>query len=284
MGQYVRQIIGIKMEGVVPSIFNELSVEPKALDKVEARERMETFILTCIKAKSIGFSPLRYRQNLLSVRLTEDYTIGQWTTDLAVNRDLRSRWKSIATATPFLMPTETAAANHLAESVFNIEEEIAEGLGVALLKETLAISFDSDAQWDTTSIALEDIHKTQHILAKHASRPQHIDALTLTFKFHTKHGKCGKGEQKGQNTIYYCEEKEATGLLNTALIHPKRSSWLCNYDKKHKRFVVFPNTRDNEYHGFHYENEKHNDPERDLSGQNGIHLDFQTKLKQRLIN
>ena len=85
--------------------------------------------------------------------------------------------------------------------------------------------------------------------------------------------------------MYCCDEKEAEILLNTALQHPKKERWFCNYDNKNKRFIVFlPHDEEHgKYHGFHYENTPNTDPDRDLNNpQNGIPLSLQNKLKQRM--
>ena len=86
--------------------------------------------------------------------------------------------------------------------------------------------------------------------------------------------------------MHCCTVEEAEKLLNTALPHPRKDRWFCNYDKKHEQFVVFlphEEQRGNKYHGFHYENTPNADPDRDLNNpQNGIPKFMQDKLKHRM--
>jgi hypothetical protein len=202
---------------------NELSIKTPCVETIVlAQELMKDFVRVCNEAKKLGYTQLRFSISLKGICLSENYFVATWLKDEEVDIDEKRRFRSINNRSPYF--------------------EIALGLGFAHLKETLAVSFSTDEQWNSTEIELEQLFEATKKVVKverHAARPSHMEVIKRVFEFNAKHGRCGKGAHAGQSIMYCCHESEAELLLNTALLHPKKDKWFCNYDTANKRFIVF---------------------------------------------
>jgi hypothetical protein len=272
---------------------NELSIlSPCSESQEQARELMEQFTTVCRKAKKIGYDNLRYEMKLKGICLSENYYVEAWLRDQEVEREIRDSFRNITVQTPFYENDDETVLEQQKTFIYSYRGKEALGLGLAHLKETLVVSFMTHDEWNTTNIDLEQwlyennsINPVQILL--HTALSTHIDTIRKTFEFNPKHGINGRNAQPNQSIMYCSTKQEAEILLNTALIHPKRDRWFCNYDNENNRFVVFlPHEEENDkYHGFHYENTPNADPDRDLNNpQNGIPRHFQEKLKYRMTN
>jgi uncharacterized protein YqfB (UPF0267 family) len=168
-------------------IFNELSANNPAKNKVQAIEWMQTLLKTCKVANKLGFIQLRVIDDFYQTVISKDYTILDWLShdaDFDSKAFLLSLLQSPCIGREiqeekFIYMEKTILADN---SEGKIEQE-AEGLGVAYLtnkKGTLSISFASDSKWDKTEISLVYCFEKntklckEHIKVKHASKPEHI--------------------------------------------------------------------------------------------------------------
>lgn len=267
---------------------NELSVQyPCSETREQGRELMAQFVGVCQKVKKIGFDKIRYTFSLKGICLSSDYFVQTWLKDQDVEREIRDKFRAITNETPYFDEDDSSVLEQQEKWIYSYNSQETQGLSLAHFKDTLAVSFMTDIQWDATDIKIQRLFddKTDIVNVRHAATNKHIEAIKRIFEFNPKHGKCGKSAQSNQSKMYCCDEKEAEILLNTALQHPKKERWFCNYDNKNKRFIVFlPHSEEQgKYHGFHYENTPNADPNRDLNNpQNGIPLSLQDKLKQRM--
>jgi hypothetical protein len=276
---------------------NELSIlSPCSNSREQGKKLMEQFVNVCREAEKIGFDQLKIGnygwQGKISIKnicLSDEYFVFTWLRDSTVKQDIQDRFRAIATQTPFVDDDEEEILQQHQALIYNYNNKEALGLGLAYLKSTLAVSFMSSDEWNTTNVNLERWHNDKDpdivTIDRHAAALEHIDIIKRTFEFNPKHGICGKGAFPNESIMHCCTIGEAEKLLNRALSHPKRDRWFCNYDKKNGLFVVFlPHEEQRgKYHGFHYENTPNSDPDRDLNNpQNGIPKFMQDKLKQRM--
>lgn len=205
--------------------------------------------------------------------------------DNEVEKELKDRFRGIANQSPFLDENEKITDECLYEHSSSFSDPI--GLKMAHIKKTLAVSLLTNTQWNTVAVQIAMLCNNEALIqieVRHLANPIHFLQFKRAFEFNPKHGKGGKGEQRGQSKIYSCTIEEAEILLNTAIEHPNKSRWYCNYDERNERFIVFlpHDSEHNKYHGFHYENQPNSDPDRDLNNpQNGIPKNTQEFLKSR---
>ena len=169
-------------------IFNELSTPFSSVE--QAKTELEYFINTCMKANSLGFKMLHLHQNIgkdfYQLQIAPNYTMFQWLQDSSIEKEMKSRFRSITTRTPLITdnyPIEKER-NELSEFkiAINHQTQLADGLGAAYLLETLCVSFLSDDLWDVDEIKNitryyltengNDI--TEIVAVKHASKPTHV--------------------------------------------------------------------------------------------------------------
>lgn len=136
-------------------IFNELSTPFYSVE--QAKNELAYFINTCMKANSLGFEMLHLHQNigkyLFQLQIAPNYTLSQWLQDSGIEKELKSRFRSITTQTPLITDDYPIEKERNELSEFKIEinhkTEPANGLGAAFLLETLCVSFLSHDLWDT---------------------------------------------------------------------------------------------------------------------------------------
>ncbi len=156
----------------------------------QAKNELEYFINTCMKANSLGFKMLHLHQNIgkdfYQLQIAPNYTMCQWLQSSGIKKELKSRFRSITTRTPLINDEEPIAKerNTLSEFKIRVDDEIkmADGLGAAYLLGTLCVSFLSHDLWGTDEInnikhwylteAGNEI--TEIIAVKHASKPAHL--------------------------------------------------------------------------------------------------------------
>lgn len=161
----------------VKIVFNELSLNKPFDNKQVAMEGMIKFIETLRTAIEKGAErELCTRDNFDFLQLSLGYQIVQWRNDRAVDKDNRSFLRSLQdkTSTSLLdIINVSFEANYLGNRAI--------GLEYAFSCEALAVSFQSEEQWDCDSLKLSvteleengEIHnKTVDIF--HASSERHI--------------------------------------------------------------------------------------------------------------
>lgn len=164
-------------------VLNELSFQSIAPDVISARQRMSLLVHTARKATSIGMSRvLRISKFVHELDLAPGYTLYNWTKDANVDRDEGRFFRTLATKAPLLVDYEnTSIDDRFGLSEFRCGANQAHGLGMAFLLETLALSLQSDEQWDSAYIELhstvmDDDGELTHeaVEVTHASRPEHV--------------------------------------------------------------------------------------------------------------
>jgi len=159
----------------VEMVFNELSVLT-AQDVHTARQWMSAFIATAALATGkFGVKQvLRLeKEEFFNMLLAPDYPLSKWCNDK--QSDLREKvfFKRLLFKSPALSGfEETEIEDQYLLSEFSHNGNFASGLGIAYLLDALALSLDSDPQWNKSRIHLRTTEKS--VTAHHASRPCHI--------------------------------------------------------------------------------------------------------------
>ena len=132
-------------------VLNELSLNNPADNKHIARELMSNLINTAIKAQENGVNPiLRTHESFYEALLAPNYFIYNWLEDQSVDLE-KKRFIRLSSKFPFLKDVQDSQVeNRSLLSEFRFQEELATGLGVAYLLESIAISLKSDVQWENT--------------------------------------------------------------------------------------------------------------------------------------
>jgi hypothetical protein len=176
-------------------IFNNLSLKyGNAHDliksKPEAIIAMSNFVHTCAEAEKIGFKELRLSTgSLKEYHLFEHYTVGTWLKDKQVDRNDKSRLRSLIVNSPVILPNEIEINAKFQIRDFYIDFDSTEdvsALGASCLffeTGTLTVSFLSHEIWRKSRIqltqfleddSLNGITESQ-VEVLHASLPEHIE-------------------------------------------------------------------------------------------------------------
>jgi hypothetical protein len=165
-------------------ILNELSLQNPAPNEQIAQQRMSELIKTiqAVKAQGVKVS-LRTKENFHTTILAPNYPLRRWLND--ADQIERLFIKTLVTKAPF--STDIANSdiqdieNNASLSEFRHQGEIAIGLGIAYVLNTIAISLLSEECWDCSHIELEfrwldQDEEVIHELVKiiHASRSTHV--------------------------------------------------------------------------------------------------------------
>jgi len=158
----------------VEMVFNELSGQPPAANIHDARKRMSIFIGTTVVATGkFGVKRvLRVERDFLSLELAPGYLLSKWRNDKQVDREKKSYFNSLITKYPALTDFEgSELEDQYFSSKYLCNGETAHGLGIAYLLNALALSLNSDPQWDNSQLSLQ---MPQTVTVHHASRPAHM--------------------------------------------------------------------------------------------------------------
>lgn len=168
-------------------ILNELSLRNPASNEQIAQQRMSEFIKTikAIKAQGVRVN-LRTKNNFHTIILARDYPIRRWLNNASEVE--RVFIKTLATKTPFSTDIANSEIqdieNNASLSEFIYQGELAIGLGVAHVLNTIAISFLSEECWDCSRLEIEFrwfdeengqlVNKSKIVEVIHASRSDHV--------------------------------------------------------------------------------------------------------------
>ncbi len=164
-------------------IFNELSL-CKAENVHSTRSMMENLLLCCKSARSaIGPIGLRVNDAFFAGELVADYTVTSWLTDRDVSRTLQDLLLGLKRS-PYIDENDENIENKFIQNYYSVhapanedlDGEEVEGLAVAFLYNTLAVSLQTDAFWNQTKISLSEKHEDneQTVQVRHANNPDHI--------------------------------------------------------------------------------------------------------------
>jgi hypothetical protein len=162
-------------------VLNELSFQMPAHNIQTAQQRMSELIATAREAAEQGIKPIiRTHSNFYASILANNYSLSDWLADHSTDRD-ELRFLLTVAKTPFLTDIQNSEIeNQNILSDFNYKGQNCEGLGIAYLLESLALSIKSETCWDSNSIVLEatwledeDLN-SDTVTVFHASSKEHI--------------------------------------------------------------------------------------------------------------
>ncbi|MCA1995138.1 MAG: hypothetical protein LDL41_24275 [Coleofasciculus sp. S288] len=163
-------------------VLNELSLQTPADNAQTARQRMSDLITTARAAAELGVNPtLRTHSEFYATVLAPDYSLSDWLIDRSVDRE-ESRFILLSTKTPFLADIQDSEIeDRNLRSEFRYEGDLAEGLGIAYLLESLALSVSSEPRWESSSLVLDTTWleddenlNSETVTVFHASQVDHI--------------------------------------------------------------------------------------------------------------
>lgn len=166
-------------------ILNELSLQNPAPNEQVAQQRMSELIKTIktVKAQGVKVS-LRTQEDFHTTILAPNYPLRHWLND--ADRDERLFIKILATKAPFSTDIANSKIqdieNNASLSEFRHQGEMAIGLGIAYVLNTIAISLLSQECWDCNRVKLEFryLDEDGEIISEsveiiHASRSSHVE-------------------------------------------------------------------------------------------------------------
>ena len=134
-------------------VLNDLSLTPAA-DVFIARSRMSGMVQT-IKQASLHKikGALRTQAGLKDVMLADGYPLYLWSCDRDVNPDERLFLLRLATKAPYWQDHATLE-DRVRATEYWFGDQTAQGLGVAHILDTLAVSLASDPVWNAPQLTL----------------------------------------------------------------------------------------------------------------------------------
>ncbi len=165
-------------------ILNELSLQNPVSNEQIAQQMMSDFIKTvkAMKAQGVKIN-LRTKENFYTTILAPNYPVSRWCND--ADQIERLFIKNLATKTPFstdlLNPKIQEIENNASLSEFRYQGQLAIGLGIAYILNTIVISLLSKECWDCSRIKLEFrcLDEAEEVISEiveaiHASRSCHV--------------------------------------------------------------------------------------------------------------
>ena len=161
-------------------VLNELSLQVAA-DIHTARGWMEAFMQVVRAARTHRVSRIiRTKSDIFDITLAIDYPLRRWLNDPAVDREIRRYIKVLTTKAPFWEDLSYLRDRVLIHE-FTFDGREAQGLGVAYLLESLAVSLPSEESWNSALLTLnakwiteDDQLKERTVDVIHASQPLHV--------------------------------------------------------------------------------------------------------------
>lgn len=163
-------------------VFNELSAIPPAPSMANARTYLETLseilIDQRIKGKKVLVAPTQF----LQLQIAVGYSIGRWLAEHGeVDREKRLRIKTLVDRRSDYTDCVPLDEFDSGEVEYRFAGQSAQGLFVAFSVDGLAVSLQSGAQWNVTSLDLEKFWidhenlQTRILNVLHASRVDHLE-------------------------------------------------------------------------------------------------------------
>lgn len=177
-------------------IFNELSISTPADDIQTAQLWMVNFVTTIRAAVRAGAKRVvRSCTDLNATLLAADYPIARWRNDSTVDLDLRRYFRVLITRYPPLNDLP-AFDEDMSIKDFFLDGNRAQGLGIAYLLESLAVSFISEERWNANKInqiEMQFLDDDGHILSDeievyHASQYSHIEQNSGWMEYRLRSG------------------------------------------------------------------------------------------------
>ena len=167
-------------------IFNEFSTFHKAETTHIANSRMEQLLLTfrSLKGYNVNVKKIRFRRDYYQLSLSENYSIQDWLDNPAVRKTFKDLFRGIIKYPIVDESDENVEEKFISNYYYLAEDSIpellgvsVEGLAVAFLVNSLAISLQSHPLWRHTEIKLLEREENSEkiVNVKHISAPDHID-------------------------------------------------------------------------------------------------------------
>jgi hypothetical protein len=165
-------------------IFNEISAKYLTNSEHDTKKRMQDLLEVCKKAKENGFSHLRVARKLETDFLKNTYTIADWLNARSVSPTQKSSFLSYRRF-PYIEESDESAETTFIEKSYSLHEadelrfngkEI-EGLAVAYIYDTIAVSFPVNEVWQKVYIKLieRDNEIEREVKVRHVSLLEHFE-------------------------------------------------------------------------------------------------------------
>lgn len=161
-------------------IFNELSFDNVATDIHSGKTGINNLLQVCKKGREHGMSRLAIRPDFYEQYLAENYLVRDWLSDPTITRTYKDLLLGIIRH-PYIQEGDTSIEERFITSYGILNEERSspvEGLAVAYLYKTIAVSLFSAEKWNFHEIGIrfsEADNEYQDIKVKHASLINHIE-------------------------------------------------------------------------------------------------------------
>ena len=159
-------------------VFNELSVQPLAIDKTKAFERVNDLISTFKRGKEFNFNKIRFHTGFESIELADSYSLNDFC------NEPQNRTKSTLLRGLFKYPfidDDSEEADRYIQNYFQLQKGDTllnpYGLASAYLYSTSGIGFGSEPFWENCQfelLILGDEETTKTVFC--VSKPEHLDS------------------------------------------------------------------------------------------------------------
>ncbi|MEN8215122.1 MAG: hypothetical protein ABFS56_01840 [Pseudomonadota bacterium] len=168
-------------------IFNEISANylTNSDSEDEARKRMQDLCDVCKKAKENGFSQLRVERKFETYSLKNGYAIVDWLNDRSVYPTQKTFFLSYKRF-PYIEESDENAETAFIEKYYYLNEadehrfhgKETDGLAVAYIYDTIAVSFPVNEVWQKVYIKLieRDNENEREVKVRHVSLREHFEA------------------------------------------------------------------------------------------------------------
>lgn len=238
------------------SVFNELSLP---INEHRAQENFGIFFGLLSEIKEKGLVQIRMSEDFKNYAILENVTFSQFLGQQQ-DRDFKSRLRSfisntiVKIETPLIKNEEEDEYNQLGNCEYFYNGSPTEGgLACCDIWNTLAISFDSDTQWDKSAITLqkhtivEDGISSNNISINHASKFCHLDQQQVFFERIDEENKLSitpsnfwkNREDSFPNIIRFCPEVEGQIKGLDSLIFQQAISLLRDVETQSKKITDY---------------------------------------------
>jgi hypothetical protein len=161
-------------------IFNEFCFRDHFPDIHATKMAMEDLLRVCRRAAELGMKKLAIRPDFYQQYLTDHYNIMDWLADPTVSRIYKDLLQSIVRY-PYIDERDSTIEDRFIQSnafLPDDENSTAEGLAVAYLCNTIAVSLYTAERWNCNQVDLkfsEENTLGDIVKVKHASQVSHIE-------------------------------------------------------------------------------------------------------------
>jgi hypothetical protein len=242
------------------SVFNELSFRSIDIsNNIEIQNSFELFFKLLKRLDKIGLSSIRMDKDFKNYEITEGITFYQFFNTIK-DRDFRERLiqfitKDIITIDfPLIKSDEGEYEQLLENEYFYKEKSTLGGLACADIWNTLAVSFNSNKEWNTKNITLQKqtllIDRVVDINIKHASKVEHLTSHQGFFEQLEEENKQNitqdnfweRREEFFPNKIVFCKEVEKQVKSLDSQIFQQTIAMLRDIELNNKKPSDYDNT------------------------------------------